>query len=327
MSGFTVVEAEFCSLFTETLAFGLYLTSFGFCAKVLLTINSRWRHFDELNIPMVAVAFAMFVNACFDIALAMYMNWRAHILYQGPGGPEFILEDISHWTELARSVTTLTQTIFADGILIYRCWVTYNRSFRAVTFSVLLWLGNGVCAFFLIFYQANIRNPAIESASKLFPFGVAFWAVTVALNVVTTSLLIWPIWKSARENEQFLSHSTGSKSPNTLRSAMVIIIESALLYTMLSFIVFVTYTTGNNAFYIAAEMNIQVSGIAFNLIIIRTAYRNKISQRKDTNAQSVSLHFIAPRATGITSMTEGPTEYDKTMDNGVLERSVFGSTL
>ncbi|TFK32576.1 hypothetical protein BDQ12DRAFT_616859, partial [Crucibulum laeve] len=132
---------------------------------------------------------------------------------------------------------------------IWRCWIMHNRSWLIITPSLIMWIAGAICEAFLLYYEATFHTQALVSAEKLHPFGLAFWILTVVLNVLTTTLLIWPIWKVARD--KMYSHVDPH---NSMMDVMHIIIESGLLYTIMAFVTLVTYASGNNALYPVASM-------------------------------------------------------------------------
>lgn len=114
-------------------------------------------------------------------------------------------------------------------------------------------------------------------------------------DMIFIGLLIWRIWDVDKQSKDFRieisrqSHSYQSR----LQRIMRILIESGLLYTTTALISFVTFTVGSNAVYVITDavsvhisvqtlffftnfvallvQEIQIVGIAFNLIIIRAS--------------------------------------------------------
>jgi len=101
------------------------------------------------------------------------------------------------------------------------------------------------------------------NASYFTPFIVSALSFTVALNILTTSLIVLRLWSVSREIRPQI---TGRPY---LGLVMRIIIESGLLYTLTAIITLGTGVLKNGADYIAAAALVQITGIAFNLIIIR----------------------------------------------------------
>ncbi|KAF8058201.1 hypothetical protein FPV67DRAFT_1676458 [Lyophyllum atratum] len=289
MAAFTIVEARLISLFAENVVVGLYLITCHHTVIALFFAGSRWKRLKELNHHMITVAMLMFLNVTLSSATSVTIVWRAFVTAP-PGTALESMSTISHWDIVLDSITLLTQTTIGDAMLVYRCWIVYACSFRVVAFSIILWVIGTTCSILLVYFETTLRWGA-ASASKLYPFGVAFWASTVALNVITTTLLVWPIWKAARHHHEFAYHSTTSYRPNAMKHVMRVIIDSGLLYTVAAFMTFITYTSKDNSLYVVSATEVPIAGIAFNLIIIRTA---KATESDTIFSVSLPLHFMPP---------------------------------
>ncbi|KAJ6620658.1 hypothetical protein B0H10DRAFT_1068024 [Mycena sp. CBHHK59/15] len=296
----SLLTLELCTVFIASTMYGVYLVTLGMAVRTLLITESRWRRRSEINWITVSVSAALFINATLDLALAMHTVVHAFVLYTGPGGPEYIFLNASSWENYLKSLDQTSsvglQSLTGDAILIYRCWLVYSRSRRIIAFPVLLWLVNGVCHARMIYLQTTLPS-ALVTAGELWPWGVAFWALTICINMSTTPLIVWRIWSIDKENERLripLS-SSSDVTPSPLASAMRRIIESGLLYTTAAFLTFVAYTTKSHLAYPASAIEMHSVGIAFNLIIIR---RSKHS-RKDAapGTLQTSIRFTPPTQT------------------------------
>ncbi|KAF8058217.1 hypothetical protein FPV67DRAFT_1676469 [Lyophyllum atratum] len=111
------------------------------------------------------------------------------------------------------------------------------------------------------------------------------------------ALLVWPIWKAARHLDEFslrAQDSRGHKN-NTMKHLTQVIIESGLLYTVVALITFVTFTVGSPSLYVVSNAEIGIAGIAFNLIIIRTAQATRVKSVTGGGGTLSSLRVISPR--------------------------------
>ncbi|TFK31709.1 hypothetical protein BDQ12DRAFT_618421 [Crucibulum laeve] len=309
-------------VFVESITYGLYVATFGYTVNALLSTGARWKRHNELNYPMIVVTLIMFLNATIALGTVFCIAWRGFITPSEAGGGLASFSDISEWCSVTEACMLLLQTTVGDAMLIYRCWVVYNRSLPVVAFSILIWCGGTVCAVVLVIYQATLRSQALVTAGKMYPFGISFWVLTVTLNIITTVLMVLPIWKVIRQNEQFAYHR--SPQSNGLRNVMHIIIESGLLYTVLAFMTFVAYTTNSNSLYIISSAVFAVAGIAFNLIIIRTAKDSRKKETLSTAGTSLPLHIMRPR--DITLSRDDKTQgIQVVVSQDVMDDSLRGS--
>ncbi|PFH45331.1 hypothetical protein AMATHDRAFT_160736 [Amanita thiersii Skay4041] len=296
---FPIHEAQITGIFVESVFFGIHIATFGCCLQALVTTSRLTpKPMKDINWPMIIFSLVLFSNAAFDLAIGFYHNLRAFVYYKGPGGPTEELTNISDWVNVARSLTVVMQTMIGDAMLIYRCWVMYGRSFTVVSFSVLLWLGAIVCTILVTYLEATLHSRVLISARQLRPAGTAFWAITIAINVITTSLLVWRIWTVERESAKYRVYSN-IYAKSMLGGVIRSIIESGLLYTFTALITFVTFLVGSNAVYVVTDAEIQIVGIAFNLLSIRAARLRKPGRDSSSlnSNLSVPIQFLRPRST------------------------------
>ncbi|KAJ7289213.1 hypothetical protein C8J57DRAFT_1046248 [Mycena rebaudengoi] len=249
--------------------YGIYLVTLGIAARVLFTAEHRIH--PSINWKTVGVSVLLFANATLHLVLAIHTSIRAFILYTGPGGPEAIYKSASQWENYVRPMCVGLQSLIGDAILIYRCWLVYSRSWHIVAFPFVLWLANIACQVRKGYVQSTLPQ-ALVTASELYPWGVAFWTLTICINLSTTPLIVLRIWRV--DNEMVQSRlPLGSRRRDTPRTplgrTMRHMIESGLIYTTAAIITFAAYTSQSIFSYPASALVIHSVGIAFNLIIIR----------------------------------------------------------
>ncbi|KAG6819930.1 hypothetical protein H0H93_007329 [Arthromyces matolae] len=241
-SSFPVGESRLAALYVESIILGIYLMTFVETLHALFYTETRWKRIGEIHKAMAIVAVFMFINIVLGSVTSVYVVWRAYVL-SPPGEGEATFLDLTNWAEVLKSIVLLSQTTTGDGLL---CTSTTS---------------------------------ALITATGFHPYGVAFWASTISLNVITTTLLVWPIWKAARRHDQFAYRSTDSSSLNIMKDVTYVVIESGLLYTVAAFVTFVTFTAKHNSLYIVSSAEVGIAGISFNLIIIRTAQAVRRKQK------------------------------------------------
>ncbi|KAJ3565895.1 hypothetical protein NP233_g7350 [Leucocoprinus birnbaumii] len=275
---FPITAAQLSGNFCETLFYGMYLVTCTFCAHTLLITGTgrdeRWLRLHEIRWMMAIVALALFAICTFDTAIGLLHNFHAFVRSTNPE-KEFL--NIADWINIARSVNQTIAMILGDFVLIYRCWIVYGRRWLVVTPSLILYLGNLAMAAKLIEVEANpntLRAISLNS-SQIRPWWLAFFAITAAQNTLTTSILIWRIWRVERESERFMNQS-GSvmvHQPRHLRKVIRVIAESGAAYTTCVFVTFIVSATHSDALYPTSDMTLIATGIAFNVILVRSSAR------------------------------------------------------
>ncbi|KAK0498929.1 hypothetical protein EDD18DRAFT_1350361 [Armillaria luteobubalina] len=269
MAPLTFQQSSIVALFLESAAWGIFLVTFGLCLRSLLFNNSGLKPFSEINRPMLA-------------------RWTSV-------GPKHISEqftDIGSPIEVVKFSSVNLQTLVADGILTYRCWIVYGKSWIIAATPVLLWIGVLGTTITNIYLLSTIHSEALTVATKLRPIVTSFWVLSIALNVITTSLIVLRIFSVDRKMVfqpiSGLSISRRERRINALQRTMRIIIESGAIYTGIAIITFATYVSGSVGVYITSALEVQTAGIAFNLVIIRVHSR---TYEEETKPMTASLRF------------------------------------
>ncbi|KAH8827174.1 hypothetical protein DL96DRAFT_1605787 [Flagelloscypha sp. PMI_526] len=293
MLDFPITEAQLTGNFCETLVYGIYLVTCISCFKALLMIGKeeRWRKPNEIRWIMVVVAFLLFWISTFDVANGLYHNIRAFVQYKGPGGATQDLTNIHDWVNVARSFDQTIAMTLGDFVLIYRCWIVYSKRWLVVIPSFILYLAGIAMAIKLMIVEITLSYSNITlNSGEIRPWWSAFFAITMAQNVITTALLIWRIWKVERENSKFRRsgptsgissgpnsipysvQSTPSSQP-ALRRVIRVVAESGAAYTLLVFMTFVVSVCNSNALYPLSDATLVATGVCFNVIIARCSPR------------------------------------------------------
>jgi len=255
------IARDVAGLFVGSILYGLYLPTLFFCLQCLIWDAKK----PQNSVHWLTLLSALMLWACSTLNLI--------------GGVARSVQTITHcdneygavidWTNIIKLVTTLVAIMVGDSILVYRCWIVWRRNYSVILLPFLLLLANTSCAGVIIWILVAVESPFSETLvdQKIRPFFLAHSAIAIPLNVITTSLLLFPIWMVHRETTKQFSIQ---RKRTILTSTMRIVAESGILYTASALISFCTYVIDSNAFYIAVALQIQLMGIAFNLIIIRT---------------------------------------------------------
>ncbi|TFK33582.1 hypothetical protein BDQ12DRAFT_657757 [Crucibulum laeve] len=294
-SSFPITTAQLCGLFTESVVYGIYLVTCGYCAQHLFMIDGRWKRLREYHWAMVIVAALLLTFATLDVTTGFYHNLRAFVFYTGAGGATEAFSDLSFWVSVIKTANVLVTTNIGDGVLIYRCWIVHNKSWLVVAFSIILWFTSVACAIRILYSEITVHASALVLHEKsITPFMKTFWTLTIVINFVTTALLVSKIWRVDRQTRKYLYNSqmtTHTRYSSPLRYAIRVIMESGVLYTTFAFMTYVSYLAGSNWVYPITDMEVPVVGIAFNLIIIRAAARNAEASEPSRPQSWNSIHF------------------------------------
>ncbi|PFH46272.1 hypothetical protein AMATHDRAFT_51154 [Amanita thiersii Skay4041] len=184
--------------------------------------------------------------------------------------------------------------ILADCILIYRCWVTYAYKWKVVVLPIFLWVAYIVFSVLFLYtstYQLMHETPITLTINRLYKVSIgACFICTIGINSYATSFIIFRIWNLA-------NRTTEPPDRRNLTLTIRIIAESGLLYTITSILALITgvaylelkNTSSSIASSIFAAINLNMTGIAFNLLLIRVALNRTSASTSSSLRQSIPM--------------------------------------
>ncbi|TFK39233.1 hypothetical protein BDQ12DRAFT_744617 [Crucibulum laeve] len=202
------------------------------------------------------------------LVFCFYHSLLAFVFATGPDAATRSYTDISSWINL---VNVDCEIIVGDWVL------------RQPFASSLAWMSGLRCSVF--FLAGTLHVPALVNSEVTFPYNAAFWG-----------LLVWRLWTVDQEVAQYRTNHS-SQHENLLRHVMRIILESGMIYTVSALATFITIITKSTSTYPITALAISAVGVAFNLIIIRSARRDSIRNAISSSSGTIPLQFISPRQT------------------------------
>ncbi|PFH47648.1 hypothetical protein AMATHDRAFT_42804 [Amanita thiersii Skay4041] len=293
-------NSEVIPIFVLAVLTGLYIATFLHCIRWLvfnddeLTLRKR---FSRLMLIATCLIFTLTIaNLVLSILIPLAllrneMQLFMVFLVSSVCAPFLSPPLIEFQFSLLKAPIEALTSILADVILIYRCWVVYNRNWRVICFPIFMLLAYTCFAVVFNYYSVTILvySEVTMGSIKVYRAGiVAAYTCTIVLNIYTTSSIILRIWKVAKE-------SLGRHTRRGLHFTIHVIADSGLLYTLSSIIGIITWlytlkNTGAAAQLIAAifsSINYAMVGIAFNLILIRVASQRASSDSTIDSAKTI----------------------------------------
>ncbi|KAF9484174.1 hypothetical protein BDN70DRAFT_181315 [Pholiota conissans] len=270
--------AQLAGLFVESIFYGIYLVTFGYCLQALFRKQCGWRSLSELNLGSVFVALSLFCIGTINLALAFY---RIQDIQKFAFDTSTSIQEYAGkpWVNIVKASTMNAQVLIADGALIYRCWHVYGRRGRIVLFPIVLWFGAlavTICMLWAGFEKLRIHSatPSLNRFVQL--VCTVFWVITIVLNIYATGMIVFRIcqvdkMKHSVEPSRISEKEHHSERPARLQEVVRIVVDSGLMYTATSFMVFCAQVAESTSVYITSSADMIVIGIAFNLINIRVA--------------------------------------------------------
>jgi len=201
------------------------------------------------------------------------------VLQDVPGGAVAYLGDLTKWKEVFRTGSYIALSAVADTLFIYRLWIVWSRNNWVVVLPILLLLGSITTGIGIEVEIATLHGSGVF-ATQIAAFATSFFSISLVQNLLTTSLIVWRIWRvnmGAREMGQ-----------RSLWPVMAVILESGAIYSATLGALLFTYAAGSFAQYICLDMVVPIIGCTFTLIIVRVGLG--LAKSGSPNGQGATTH-------------------------------------
>ncbi|KAG2747200.1 hypothetical protein P692DRAFT_20737735 [Suillus brevipes Sb2] len=254
--------------------------------SVLMFIGTIWAltyncRMQDINRPLAVVAVLLLILSTAHMVVDIIRVEYGLVKYRDtyPGGPSAFFADVSQNTYVIKHSFYIMQTLLADGVVIYRCYVVW-QSGLVIILPCVLWCSVAVTGVYAV-YSCSQANSSTIFAEMLAQWVTAFIASTIATNLLSSGLLAYRIWTI----ERAVSMLRASKS--NVMPIMRVLVDAAILYTVVLFIALVCFVCLNNGVVVVVDMAMPIMSIAFYMVLIRIAiYRNTPSYLSTTHGIS-----------------------------------------
>ncbi|KAG0708549.1 hypothetical protein DFH29DRAFT_843062 [Suillus ampliporus] len=270
--------------------------------SVLMFIGTVWsltyRHsMHEINRPITVVTILLFTLSTAHMVIDVIRIEDGLVKYRNtyPGGPAAFFADISQRTYVAKNAMYIIQTLLADGVVIYRCYVVW-KSIWIIILPSILWCSTAVSGFFGIHLVMQAVDGDIF-AKGTSQWITAFFALALSTNLLGSGLLAYRIWMI----EQNVSAMRATKG--TMLHILRVLVDAAMLYSVVLITTLICFVCSNNAQYIMLDMLMPVISIAFCMVLVRVTinkhtssyvvHRSTASERTERRSQ-LRQHSMKP---------------------------------
>ncbi|PPQ93529.1 hypothetical protein CVT25_005361 [Psilocybe cyanescens] len=259
---------------------GIHIAVFATCTYYLIK-EKKFSWFYQVYITV------LFILASTNIACNVRFSELSWIDERNfPGGPSAFIElednlPVHIIGDAAANAITL---------MIYRCYIICQGKWYIVIVPILALVASTVLS---ILRTISAAQPASSLfAQNSVRFGLPYWALSMSLNMLVTSIIVTRLWMARRSFKSALDHE--QLSMYTGIAAMLI--ESALPYSVVSLILIILYGKGNTAEILFIPLLPHVQCIAPELIIIRVRMGQAWSRTTLSAASPVSPMKFASNA-------------------------------
>jgi hypothetical protein len=240
--------------------------------------------------------------ASVEYTLDMYVNDRNF-----PGGPLGYATEGPITTELfTGSLVFILINALGDALLVFRCYMVWDRSKLIMILPVLTYIAAVVCAAF-----------TVQSASAL-QFTLPYFGLSTALNVLLTLMIAGKLLWARRS----IVAALGSQHAKLYTSIAAMVIESAFLNAIASSTNIALLSTDSIAANIALGTQSQVMCICPMLILIRVA-RGRAYSYEAITAASSAIDFNSRSRTKGSTLNIAPPSRTKYSTRGTMGSGEF----
>ncbi|KAG2040435.1 hypothetical protein BDR03DRAFT_857930 [Suillus americanus] len=238
--------------------------------SVLLFIGTIWaltykRRMREINRPIAVVAVLLLLVSTVHMVVGIVRIENGLVKYRDtwPGGPVAFFVDVTEETYVIKHALYIFQTVLADAVMVYRCYVLW-QSVRVIILPILLWCSIIVTGVRAVYGNSQATaDPGNVFATDVEKWIMAFVVSTLATNLLCSGLLVYRVWKIERRISQLRT------SKGTVMAIVRVLVDAAVLYSVMLFSFLFCFITSNNGESVLSDIVVPIIAITFYMVLIR----------------------------------------------------------
>ncbi|KIL60278.1 hypothetical protein M378DRAFT_84013 [Amanita muscaria Koide BX008] len=280
-------------LFERTFLAGMFAIGVGYGMQLILYVvcaRYLWRERNRRGRVM------RFLLAYITLLLGLSSLWASSVIWtvedmyinnrNYPGGPwSYFLATPDLPEDVILVVGLFVVTFLSDLLMIWRCWVIWTSSSKALAFVVVafpsLTLLASIAMGIVWIQQSVVPGPSVFNKMAL-AFGTSYYVTSLGVNIAVTILITLRLALHRR----VLLESLPPDHATQYLSIITIIVESAALYSVIALAFIIFYALNNPINQIFMGLLPASQQIACYLIILRLAQDRAWSADTPTGATS-----------------------------------------
>ncbi|TFY71779.1 hypothetical protein EVG20_g1237 [Dentipellis fragilis] len=252
--GISLLEAEILALFLEALLYGVLISLY--CGFLLVMQNKT----PSVKVTMISIASVLLALATVHMIIDVVRALHAFVL---PSQAFAYYDNFGHPLFVAKSTLYITQTLLGDGVIVWRCYVVFDKQWKVITIPGTALLANACVGYYVCYAFSQAR---VEPGATFFHVAeheiTTFFSLTMTINVLCTAAIAWRILMTHRF----------AKGSRYLLPVIIVVVETGALYSTALCGVLITYIANSNGQYPALDIVQPLVGIVFILIALQTHY-------------------------------------------------------
>ncbi|KAF8812068.1 hypothetical protein BYT27DRAFT_7183234 [Phlegmacium glaucopus] len=276
MSRLTVLEATFIGTVLEGLTYGLYCVLF----VLYIQVHTRRKRVDRTL--LIYPLSTLFVLSTAFFVLDFIQEFLT--IMRGQSG-QFLVWRIN----IINSTFYVFIDFIAQGVMMYRCWVVWNRQVLVIVVPFILSIISLATSLTLVGELVILGKTQQFSHPPVwfFPIGILSFSLSLVVNAIFTGLLVFKIVKTSLAFRRSCARNPGGK--NDLLPLLCILIESGVVLFVVELLWVVLFSLNSNEFYVFSGPTAMTYGIIPTMIVVRVGMRN--ANNHQTSSLKSSIQF------------------------------------
>ncbi|KAF9807191.1 hypothetical protein IEO21_08328 [Rhodonia placenta] len=230
------------------------------------------------------------------------VNAFVHHMDEGPSGPSAYLASFWRPLSLLDNALYAISTLIGDAVVIYRCYVVW-QSWLVIVIPGLAWLGSLGSTIYIL----HSFHEHIISSNQI----VMLYSFTLAANLSATAALAYRIWSVDRQTIR----PRGART--NLRPILLVVMESAAMYTSLLIAALVTVEHALQAEYCLNTSMPSLISVIFGIVFIRMGLA-QLPKEGRAAAGHIPLSTIVFDSAPTQTVNQSETKYSRSeMSSGM----------
>lgn len=249
------------AIWLESIIYGFYACLFIATCRIML---KRRRIENFASGVFLVCNTSIFILATIHNATSLYRLVRAYALVIVPPHPYMYFNEFNRWDNFSHLVILALCTWIGDGLVIYRCFLIWRRNLWVIVLPVVFLLVSMATTFV---NWRWFKHPQDFKMNEIIPIFNLTFPLNMAQNVLTTGLIAYKIYMQHRA-----SRASGLQLSSAVNLVTIvrIIVESAMVYTIVTAIIIILFFVHHPAVVVPQYALPPSIGIVFALIAIRT---------------------------------------------------------
>lgn len=254
-------EAKLVSIFVQTFLYGAYSVLFAITTWLFFRGSTRNALFIARR-RMLLVSISLFAIATAHVSVNFTRIIKAFIVYRNaPGGPASFFNRLSEFTQMFGSTLYVAQTLLGDALVIWRCYLAWDKNLFVIGFPILLLFGSTVTGIGILYYFDRVVPQADIFVKQLQQWIISFFSMTLATNLIGTGLVAYRLWH--------INNKGFKQSHRRLYPVLLVIVESGAIYSAALLILLILYKRDSWFQYVILDAISPLVGIVFSVIMYR----------------------------------------------------------